>query len=239
MFEDSTFESQGRIRTRSKRWMVAALAFNSSILTALILIPLIHPEALSLHSLPFLMTTPEAPKAPPELIHRTSAPASASPANNILVQLQAPRLIPPQIPIAYDPGPGVRIAMDNGEQGRGDGPIGGVGDEPFHHATPTVIHPETKAIRVSSWTEEEMIVSRTIPPYPIIARTMGVQGTVVLAATISKAGTIENLRVVSGPAVLQQAALDAVKTWRYKPYMLDGQPVEVETSVEVVFRIQH
>jgi protein TonB len=66
---------------------------------------------------------------------------------------------------------------------------------------------------------------------------MGVQGTVVLAATISKAGTIENLRVVSGPAVLQEAALAAVKTWRYRPYMLDGQPVEVETSVNVVFRI--
>ncbi len=83
-----------------------------------------------------------------------------------------------------------------------------------------------------------MIVSRTIPTYPIIARTMGVQGTVVLAATISKAGTIENLRVMSGPVTLQRAALDAVKTWRYKPYMLDGEPAEVETSVEVVFKIE-
>jgi protein TonB len=62
---------------------------------------------------------------------------------------------------------------------------------------------------------------------------------VVLAATISKQGTIENLRVMSGPMMLQQAALDAVKTWRYRPYMLDGQPVEVETSVNVVFRIEH
>jgi protein TonB len=83
-----------------------------------------------------------------------------------------------------------------------------------------------------------MIVSRTIPSYPIIARTTHVEGTVVLAATISKAGTIENLRVVSGPAMLQQAAVDAVKTWRYKPYVLDGQPVEVETSVQVVFKLQ-
>jgi protein TonB len=83
-----------------------------------------------------------------------------------------------------------------------------------------------------------MIIFKTIPPYPIIAKTMHIEGTVVLAATISKAGTIENLRVVSGPAVLQQAAVDAVKTWRYRPYMLDGQPVEVETSVDVVFRIE-
>jgi protein TonB len=101
-----------------------------------------------------------------------------------------------------------------------------------------VNHPELKTIRVSSGTEEGLIVSKTIPPYPVIAKTMHVEGTVELAATISKAGTIENLRVISGPVMLQQAALDAVKTWRYKPYMLDGQPVEVETSVNVVFRME-
>ena len=61
------------------------------------------------------------------------------------------------------------------------------------------------------------------------------QGTVVLQATISKSGTIENLRVMSGPAMLQQAALDAVRTWRYRPYLLNGEPVEVETTVNVVF----
>ena len=60
----------------------------------------------------------------------------------------------------------------------------------------------------------------------------------VLAATISKQGTIENLRVVSGPAMLQQAALDAVKTWRYRPYLLNGDPVAVETTVNVVFNLQ-
>jgi protein TonB len=68
---------------------------------------------------------------------------------------------------------------------------------------------------------------------------MGIQGTVVLQATISKQGTIENLHVVGGPAMLQQAALDAVKTWRYKPYMLNDQAVEVETTVNVVFLISH
>jgi len=66
---------------------------------------------------------------------------------------------------------------------------------------------------------------------------MGIQGTVVLQATISKSGTIENLRVVSGPAVLQQAAVDAVKSWRYSPYLLSQDPVEVETSINVIFTI--
>jgi protein TonB len=58
-----------------------------------------------------------------------------------------------------------------------------------------------------------------------------------LQATISKLGTIENLRVVSGPPMLQQAALDAVKSWRYKPYLLDGEPTEVETTVSVIFSL--
>jgi periplasmic protein TonB len=54
---------------------------------------------------------------------------------------------------------------------------------------------------------------------------------------ISKSGTIENLRILSGPAMLQQTAIDAVKQWRYRPYLLDGRPVEVETSVNVVFSL--
>ncbi|MGA2219181.1 MAG: energy transducer TonB, partial [Terracidiphilus sp.] len=65
----------------------------------------------------------------------------------------------------------------------------------------------------------------------------GVQGTVVLEAIISKQGTIESLRVVSGPPMLQQAARDAVSAWRYRPYLLNGEPVAVETTVNVVFTL--
>jgi protein TonB len=64
-----------------------------------------------------------------------------------------------------------------------------------------------------------------------------VQGVVVLHATISKTGTIENLTVVSGPAMLQQAAITAVQSWRYKPTVLDGEPVEVDTTVDVNFTL--
>ena len=85
---------------------------------------------------------------------------------------------------------------------------------------------------------EGMLIQKTLPVYPAIARASGTQGTVVLQATISRNGTIENLRVVSGPAMLQQAAMDAVKEWRYRPYLLSGEPVEVETTVNVVFKLQ-
>jgi len=81
------------------------------------------------------------------------------------------------------------------------------------------------------------LLVKTMPQYPAIAKAARIQGTVVLQATISKNGTIENLHVVSGPPMLQQAAMDAVRSWRYKPYLLNGDPVEVETQVNVVFNL--
>jgi protein TonB len=83
-----------------------------------------------------------------------------------------------------------------------------------------------------------MLIEKQMPVYPAIAKATRTEGTVVLQATISRSGTIENLRVASGPGLLQQAALDAVKTWRYRPYLLNGEPVEVETTVNVVFKLQ-
>jgi protein TonB len=92
-------------------------------------------------------------------------------------------------------------------------------------------------MRVSSGVEDALIVRKTLPIYPPIAREMRAEGTVVLEATISKSGTIENLRVAGGPPVLRQAALDAVQTWLYRPYLLDGEPVEVETTINVIFKL--
>jgi protein TonB len=81
------------------------------------------------------------------------------------------------------------------------------------------------------------LLNKTMPQYPAIAKAARIQGTVKLEATISKNGTIENLRVLSGPPMLQQAALDAVRQWRYKPYQLNGEPTEVETTVDVNFTL--
>ena len=75
------------------------------------------------------------------------------------------------------------------------------------------------------------------PEYPMIAKISHTEGTVVVQAVISKSGTIESAHVVSGPAVLQGAALQAVKAARYRPYLLNGLPTEVETTVSIVFRM--
>jgi TonB family protein len=97
--------------------------------------------------------------------------------------------------------------------------------------------PSSTNVTIPAGVMQSMLLRRTTPIYPPIAKAARVSGTVVLQATISKSGLIENLRVVSGPPLLYQAALDAVSTWQYKPYQLDNEPAEVETTVNVVFTL--
>jgi protein TonB len=91
--------------------------------------------------------------------------------------------------------------------------------------------------KVSSGVMEGNLLKRIDPPYPSMAKIAHIQGDVVLQATISKQGAIENLRGVSGHPILIQAAMEAVRQWRYKPYELNGEPVEVETTVTVRFHM--
>jgi protein TonB len=237
MFEDSTFESTGSIRTHSRAWMIATLAFNGFILLALVLIPLIYPEALPRQAIAFLMEAPAPPPAPTPPAQPTAHPfhgVSEQP-DGLFV---APRRIPPGIFIANGPEPAPIVGIPGGMDS-GTGIPGGTGT-PFHGQTaPRVVRPDVKApLHINSSVEAGLLLQKTLPVYPPIAKAMGAQGTVVLAATISKTGTIQNLHVVEGPSVLRDAALDAVKTWRYRPYLLDGQPVEVETTINVIFTMQ-
>lgn len=80
-------------------------------------------------------------------------------------------------------------------------------------------------------------VDKVTPKYPADAKKARIQGTVLLDAVIGKDGTIKKLTVVSGPKELQQSALDAVGKWSYKPYLLNGDPVEVKTTVSVVYSL--
>jgi TonB family protein len=95
----------------------------------------------------------------------------------------------------------------------------------------------SRRVEISPGVAAGMLLQKTTPVYPPIAKAARVSGTVVLQAVISKTGSIEDLRVISGPAMLQQAALDAVRTWRYEPYVMNGAPVEVLTTVNVIFNL--
>jgi protein TonB len=235
MFEDSTFESTSRIRTRSRGWMIAAFALESSILLAFILIPLVFPEALPRQFATFLM---DAPAPPPAQQPPTQAMAQTvhTPSQATNDPFAAPSVIPHGIVIPTSPEPTQFIGSTVWDPA---GTPGGTGNPLLAQVTPrVVIHPDVKTtVRVPSSAEEALLIRKTIPVYPRIGLAAHAEGTVILEATISKTGTIENLRVISGPALLQRAALDAVSTWRYRPYLLNGQPVEVETTVNVIFSL--
>jgi len=82
-----------------------------------------------------------------------------------------------------------------------------------------------------------MLLQKTDPVYPPVAQAARIQGTVVLQAAISKTGSVEDLHVVTGQALLQEAALSAVRTWRYRPYLVNGEPVKVQTTINVIFSL--
>jgi protein TonB len=234
MFEDSTFETMGRIHTRCRGWMMATFAFNSSILVALVIIPIMHPEMLPQIT---YMDPIDTPAPVPE--QRPVVKAQQMPATQTEMPggaIQAPRQIPdkPWIPTTQEPSGSV------GPIDLGGGPsVMGGQDSPFGRGTHPDVRPAMPAAtqHVSSGVMQGMLIYKVIPTYPMVARAIHASGTVILQATISRTGTIENLRVVSGPALLRQAALDAVKQWRYRPYLLNGQPVEVKTAVNVEFTL--
>ena len=88
-------------------------------------------------------------------------------------------------------------------------------------------------VRASSGVAQGLLVHQVTPKYPPLARQARIQGTVVLQAVIGKDGSVQNLHVLSGHPMLTPAAMDAVRQWRYKPYRVNGEPVEADTQINV------
>jgi len=152
--------------------------------------------------------------------------------------LHAPTKIPKDIKMLKEDAPPPTMAGVAGMSGMGSGSgvpggvMGGIGTAP----TPVVkIAPPKGPTRVSSGVISGLKIGGANPTYPPIARAAHVSGAVVLQALISKEGTIKNLRVISGPEMLRTAATEAVQGWRYKPYLLNGEPTEVDTQITVNF----
>jgi protein TonB len=158
-------------------------------------------------------------------------------------KLMAPKVIPKEVKIIKeDPEPdmgsvgavgGVPGGVAGGSMGGVlGGVIGGIGTAP-----PPPKPKPTGPIRVGGNVQAARIVNRVQPVYPPLARQTRISGTVRLHAIISKDGTIQQLEVISGHPLLQQAALDAVRQWRYQPTLLNGEPVEVDTTIDVIFSL--
>lgn len=244
MFEDSLLESGGRLRT--KRGMTTTLSFVLQICLVgiLVLIPLLYTEALPKQQLMTFLVAPPPPPPPPP-------PPAAVPQRVVKVvqtdiingELRTPTKIPKKVEMIKEeeaPPPvmsaagvvgGVPGGVPGGQMG---GVIGGIiSSTPV--AVPKVATPQR--VRVSQGVSQGLLIHRVQPMYPPLARQARIQGTVVLQAEISKDGTIENLRLISGHPMLAPSAIEAVKQWRYKPYFLNGEPVAVETQITVNFTL--
>ena len=162
-----------------------------------------------------------------------AAPLSAQ-AAAMSHQLSAPSRIPNDLKMLAgkeaSPSSGFSAAGMEGMSSNGANVFGG-------QSGPKVKVEAPKKVNISAGIAVGLLTKKTAPVYPPIARSAHVSGTVVLQATISKTGSVENLHVVNGPVMLRQSAQDAVRTWRFRPYLLDGEPVEVETTVNVTFAL--
>lgn len=104
--------------------------------------------------------------------------------------------------------------------------------------TPTNVPPVgPKRVIISRDVAAEMLIHKVIPEYPKKAKKARISGIVTLSATITKTGAISDLHVVCGPEMLRELSLSAVREWKYRPYLLRGEPVEVQTTIMVVFEL--
>jgi protein TonB len=210
----------------------------------MVLIPLLFTEALPKTQLMTFLVAPPPPPPPPP-------PPAAAPVKVVKQvqtdiingQLRTPTKIPEKVQMIKEedaPPPvtsmagvvgGVPGGVPGGQMG---GVIGGIiSSTPV--AVPKVATPQR--VRVSQGVTQGLLVRRIQPTYPPLARQARIQGSVVLQAEISKDGAIQNLRLISGHPMLAPSAIEAVKQWKYKPYFLNGEPVEVETTITVNFSL--
>jgi TonB family protein len=103
-------------------------------------------------------------------------------------------------------------------------------------ASPNLLRPTLATVRISQGVSQGLVIKRVQPKYPQAALAIHAGGAVLIEATVNKEGNIANLKVVNGDPILAKAALDAVRQWRYKPYYLDGEPVEIQTQITVNFK---
>src|SRR5208282_423918 len=242
MFEDSLIESGGKLKTKRGRTSVVAFVFEFMIIGVMVLIPLIFTEALPKGQMMFLLVAPPPPPPPPPPAAAVVQHVKVIQTDIVNGELRTPTKIPQKVKmIQEDEAPpamastGVVGGVPGGIPG---GSMGGVIGSVLS-STPTVApHIATpQRVRVSSGVSSGLLIRKVNPTYPPLARQARIQGTVVLQAQISKDGSIENLQLISGHPMLAPAAIEAVKQWKYKPYLLNGEPVEVDTQVQVNFTL--
>lgn len=250
LFQSSMIENN-HIKSSSKTVdFLIALTVNAVILAGPILAGLIYTDTLNLKQFEttFLMAPPPPPPPPP-------APAAplvkAAPAHRVFEnagKLIAPSVVPKTIadikeaPLPPDvEGGGVAGGVPGGVAGGSmggviGGVIGGVHTTVAAPLAPKSSGPKAP-VRVGGRVREPRLVMRVDPIYPALARQVHVQGVVIIDAILDEQGSVVEAKIASGPPLLIQSALDAVKKWKYEPTYLNDQPVPVQLNVTVTFRL--
>src|SRR6267154_1132455 len=241
MFEEMVVSSPTSRKTNKPWTVVVSMLVQVTFLAILILIPLIYTEALPKGMLTTMLVAPPPPPPPPPPPAQIVKvrPQVHLMQNNQLVQ---PKVIPKDIKIIKEEAEpdasamGMQGGVPGGVAGGSiagvlGGVIGGAG------GGPPPPKPAQSRIRQGGAVTAASLINRVNPVYPPLARQTRVAGTVRLHAIISKQGTVQQLEVLSGHPLLVQSALDAVRQWRYRPTLLNGEPVEVDTTIDVIFSL--
>jgi len=238
MFNELPLSGSERRPTRTRWTFLLSLGGELTVLAILLLIPLIYVQGLPFGWHEIILMPPPPPTAAPNVARATSQ----TPPRGATV-VTVPAFIPPHAVVIHDsvtrssrPGSGtVPIA----------GAIPGAGNDsrwtsilPSTNPAPPPAQPANSSpVQIGGNVEAAKLIGMVRPFYPSIARQAHVEGTVVLSAIIGSDGTVEFLHYVSGPPLLVQAALDAVRQWRYEPTLLNGRPVAVATTIKVIFTL--
>jgi periplasmic protein TonB len=247
MFADSILEF-GQQKKRQSFATVTSFVLNCMAIGVMLIMPLVFTESLpKAQLLTFLVAPPPPPPPPPpaaEQVQRVVRQIQTDLLNT--GQLRTPSKIPQKVQMireeeAPPPMPatgGVVGGVPGGVPGgQLSGVIGGIVNATSNAAVPKFVPVTPQRVRISQGVTRGLLIQKVEPTYPPLARAARVQGDVILSAIIDSNGQITNLQLVSGHPMLVPAAISAVKQWRYKPYLLNGQPVEVETTITVIFSL--
>jgi protein TonB len=245
LFSDCLLQYDGQ-KGRQTWATLGSFALQCVMLGVLLLLPLYFTQELPKSQLLTFLVAPPPPPPPPPAAQQV-AKIMKQIESDLLSggQLRTPTKIPAKVQMIKEeappplPGGGVVGGVPGGiPGGQAGGVIGSIINATSNLSYIPKLQPVVpQRIRISQGITSGLLLRKVEPSYPVIARAARIQGDVVLKAVIDRDGSIQDLQLVSGHPMLVPAAIQAVKQWRYKPYLLNGQPVEVETTITVIFTL--
>ena len=245
LFSDCLLQYEGQ-KGRQTWATITSFGLQCIMLGVLLLLPLYFTQELpKAQLLTFLVAPPPPPPPPPPA--QQAARIMRVIQSDLLAggELRTPTKIPSKVQMIREEeapmvmGGGVVGGVPGGiPGGQLGGVIGGIVNSTSNLAYIPKLQPVMpQRVRISQGVTNGLLLRKVEPTYPTLAREARIQGNVVLKAIIDKDGSIQDLQVVTGYPMLVPAAIQAVKQWRYRPYLLNGQPVEVETTITVIFAL--